>query len=39
MPQGRMTQLIAIVVCFALFGLSGFVSGVADGSACVAGAG
>ena len=26
MPQGRMTQLIAIVVCFALFGLSGFVS-------------
>ncbi|MEO1278683.1 MAG: hypothetical protein AAFV77_06995 [Planctomycetota bacterium] len=26
MPQGRMTQLIAIVVCFAFLGLSGFVS-------------
>lgn len=26
MPQGRMTQLIAVVVCFALLGLSGFVS-------------
>ncbi len=26
MPQGRMTQLIAVVACFALLGLSGFVS-------------
>lgn len=26
MPQGRLTQLVAIVVCLALLGLSGFVS-------------